>query len=176
MATATTPSAATIGEFGFFPCDGTCYVVSGLPMDGCAMGGFSSAASTSFFSKSDGDSGRVDLFFRSLAVWPATVDSFSSPLLHKLAADGWILRHHQALESLVKIGGGTNPYLHAGSGGGGGGSHRLPGVEVPLPFAAGHGRRWLGGGDGFGRRRSAFSQVCSPPLWGMGRTGCIGRG
>jgi len=120
MAAATTPSAVTIGDFGFFPCDGTCYIVasvkllflcfvSSLPMDGCAMGGFGYAASTSFFSKSDGNSGRVDLFFRSLAVWPATVDPFSSPLLHKLAADGWILRRHQALESLVKIGGGTNP-------------------------------------------------------------------
>jgi hypothetical protein len=46
------------------------------------------------------------VFFRSLAFQPAVVDPFSSPLFHKLAADGWLLWSHHALESLVKIGGG----------------------------------------------------------------------
>ena len=178
-ATATVSSAAKPGEFGFFPSDGVCCVVgwvkllflcfvSGLRVDGCAVGGCF-AANASFISKSDGDSGREDLFFRSLAVWPATVDPFSSPLLHNLAADGWILRRHQALESLVKIGGGTNPYLHAGSGGGVGGSVvGFPAWRFHYRSRPDTGRRWLDGGDGFGAVGSVFRRSAHPHRGGWG--------
>ena len=82
--------------FGFFfPCfvGGTisqvvlCCFVSGERCHGCSEGGVLSPFNDGGFPISTGDDS-MRYFFRSLAIWPAAADPLSSPLFHKLAADG----------------------------------------------------------------------------------------
>ncbi|KAG2619817.1 hypothetical protein PVAP13_3NG146301 [Panicum virgatum] len=155
--TATASSAAKPGEFGFFPSDGACcvvgwvkllflYFISGLRVDGCAVGGCF-AANASFISKSDGDSGRYlllfcervgvlcipadALVFRSLVSWPSSVDFLFPPVLAVLTADAlsttsirhgrwswrWLLRLIQSLASCSEKEGGPGLAPMLGCGG-----------------------------------------------------------
>ena len=69
----------------------------------------------------------------------------------------------------MKIGGGPNRYLHAGSGGGGGGSVvGFPALRFLYRSRPDTGRRWLDGGDGFGGVGSVFRRSAHPHRGGWG--------